>query len=133
METDERLLPTTRRWIFAALVGATAAYWLAIFVATHWPPRGATGPPAYNDKLAHFVAYGGLAGGLMLAAIWLGKRNWRVMLLVFSAAALYGVFDECTQTLVGRTPDVKDWLADIAGAGVGILAAMGITKLCTRN
>ena len=39
---------------------------------------------------------------------------------VLPAVALYGVIDEVTQPMVGRTMDGVDWLADIAGAATGL-------------
>lgn len=60
-----------------------------------------------------------MLGGL----IWLGpgrpRRWWWVVVL----AGLYGLTDEFHQRYVpGRTPDLRDVLADVIGAGVVVVA-----------
>jgi hypothetical protein len=76
-----------------------------------------------DDKLQHFLAYGGL-GGVLGFALWTTFPNRRVLpFVVFGVALVYGALDEVTQAFVGRTPDVDDWLADAAGAAAGILPA----------
>ncbi|MEX2535457.1 MAG: VanZ family protein [Trueperaceae bacterium] len=65
------------------------------------------------DKLAHAGLFGVLSALLYMA----GLRPT----LAVAVAALYGVVDEVHQMFVpGRNPDILDWLADIAGAAVGV-------------
>ena len=42
---------------------------------------------------------------------------------------VYGVVDELLQTPVGRTADVKDWFADVAGAVIGIVVLHACQRL----
>jgi VanZ family protein len=106
----------------------TAAYWVAIFVATHLPPEHLP-RPGVRDKTAHFFAYLGLSF-LVGTTLWLAyPRGRRVIpLLVLVIGAAYGAFDEITQGMVRRHPSVDDWLADCAGAAV----AAGILLLAQR-
>jgi VanZ family protein len=68
------------------------------------------------DKLAHLLLFAVLAALLYLAGL-------RAPLAVLGAA-LYGMTDEVHQMFVpGRSPDVRDWLADTLGAVLGVWAA----------
>jgi len=69
-----------------------------------------------NDKLLHATAYSG-AGLLARRAV--GSTPWAV-----AAVALLGALDENYQRLIpGRTPDPRDWAADVAGGFLGALLA----------
>ncbi len=100
-----------------------AFYWLSLFVATHIPGRGGPGV-RHLDKVAHFVAYLGLA--FLLTWALNRRRSLRVSAAVVLAVAVcYAIVDESMQMLVpGRTADVWDALADVCGslAGIGIFA-----------
>lgn len=76
------------------------------------------------DKLAHVVTFG------VLAALWCGvfraQRPWRTLTIVI----LIGACDEIHQLwLPGRSADIADFLADIAGAGLVVAAICIHTKL----
>lgn len=111
---------------------ALALYASLLVFGTHWPrlparpewmvvPAGfAMGP----DKVAHFVAFAMLA---MLAAIWIrvrrGQLGWRQYAIVAGVLAAYAPLDEITQALVPpRTPDVYDFVANLAGITAGLTA-----------
>ena len=87
----------------------------------------------FPDKLEHAGEYAVL--GLLLARA-LGGASWLSLTLrcavgAVAIAAVYGVFDEFHQLFVpGRDFDVRDMLADVAGASVaaGALWAWGIIK-----
>lgn len=93
-----------------------------LLAATHTP--GASLPDAglrFHDKLIHFAAYAVLA---VLAAAGSASRGGRLpaasAAVVMSAIAVTAAADEFTQPWVGRTCDPFDWLADVAGAAVGV-------------
>ncbi len=86
-----------------------------------------------GDKTAHFLAYAGLAvlvclamgltvrggvrsGGLTTLRVALGKS------LAIAVAAMWaiGLFDELTQSLVGRYCSALDWLANCLGVLAGV-------------
>ncbi|HSH46486.1 MAG TPA: VanZ family protein [Longimicrobiales bacterium] len=69
--------------------------------------------PSGSDKVAHFLAYG-VGGGLAaLAGRWSRGAGWWGLVFV----ALVAMVDELHQgTVVYRTADVWDWVADMAGA-----------------
>jgi VanZ family protein len=75
--------------------------------------------PLHVDKVKHFVAYGSLAGAMMLG--WARVPVWRIVLL----AALFGVGMEIAQGLggLGRTASVADGIANLVGAATGALSA----------
>jgi VanZ family protein len=69
-----------------------------------------------NDKVAHAGTFAVLIGLI----IWSmrGKR----LIACFAAVAFYGAATEVIQAFVpNRTADVLDWLADVAGAAVGLV------------
>lgn len=101
-----------------------AAYWLGIFLLTHWPkfPTPVTPTLLPADKIVHFTLYSGLAWLLAAHAgyIWpglgsrtLGPRLWQIGLIV----GCYALFDEVTQPLCDRDCDVWDLLCDWAATG----------------
>ncbi len=94
-------------------------YWIAVFTATHLPKVGL---PSYPnaDKIAHFVAFSGLAF-LMAWAIPTRRDRPRWNVLVAAIVCLsYGAFDEFTQIPAGRTADIQDWFADCLGTTFGL-------------
>jgi VanZ family protein len=108
-------------------------YWLALAAGTHLP-NYAVGPVQYNDKLAHFVAYAGLA--FLLCWAWTTRRPLMPLGPVFAlvVASLYGIVDELTQLLVpGRSGEFRDWLADTLGATIGIGAFLVIALVSRRT
>ena len=110
----------------------TGVYWVVLFVTTHLPPNRLPKGPS-NDKLEHFVAYFVLSV-LLGAALWQGgpARRRLVAVIVLAVAALYGVFDELTQVLVGRDAELLDWCADVAGAASAALVLF-LAHLFTRR
>ncbi len=111
------------RSIRVILVIVLVLYWVTMFVLTHMPPRNLPGV-GMNDKVQHFLGYGAL-GTLLYLTIWAFWPEFRfAWLVVIVVAMCYGAADEITQTLVGRTCDFYDWLADVGGS---VLAAATLT------
>jgi VanZ family protein len=109
----------------ALVIVLAAAYWALLFVLTHLPIHF-NQPTKWFDKVEHTAAYCGLA--LLLCAAWAVFRppGWAMAAVVVAIAAGYGALDEASQLLVpGRSADVRDWIADVAGAiaGVGVFLA----------
>lgn len=114
-------------------------HWFGMFVVMHIPKNNLpTIHVSGLDKQVHFVCYGVLAllcawsalrGSVVLTGRWYAK--W---LLVF---ALYAVVDELLQGLavVNRTPDVSDWVADMAGVVVvfGVVGFMRSRSVSGRR
>jgi VanZ family protein len=47
--------------------------------------------------------------------------------------AIYGGLEEITQPIVGRVASVIDWLADVAGAAIGLLVFVIIRQFFQRD
>lgn len=107
------------------------AYWVVIFTLTHWPDIDDFAPsmPSGFDKLVHGSMYAGWAvcWFWLLSGSSLRVRRSTLAWIVVGGAA-YGVFDELTQAVVGRTPDVGDFLADM----IGITAALVLLRWWSR-
>jgi len=110
-----------RNKLVIAVTILTGCYWLAMFAGTHWPI--APDPqriPNSLDKLQHLTAFAGLALLLCTSGAAWGFSTRQLLLGVLGLIAVYGVFDELTQAFVPhREPDIRDWLANMLGAGLG--------------
>jgi VanZ family protein len=110
-----------------------AAYLLALFTGTHLPPEVGSLPGDQSDKLLHFAAYAGLAW--LLGMAWessTGRLNGRHLWFAWLAITGFAAVDEVTQLLVHRDADPLDWLADAAGAAVG-LGVFLLVRRATAN
>lgn len=105
-----------------------AAYWTALFVATHMPPPDLSSLPKDTDKFLHVVCYAGLA---YLLGLWKSASRpltAGVFAWVFVVVATYAVVDEVLQIPINRKADTYDALADMVGALIG-LAALKATQM----
>jgi VanZ family protein len=95
-------------------------YWLLCLMATHLPLPPSAEPMLFLDKVVHFTMYLGL--GLLLGRQLLvtGRSPRQTLLVGLAVLAVYGIVDELTQPFFGRGADPLDWLADVAGAAVGL-------------
>lgn len=75
------------------------------------------------DKIAHFIAFGALAGAITLwipARRWTNAASFRFIVIAAAIAILFGISDEFHQSFVpGRFPSVYDVIADALGAFAG--------------
>ena len=111
-------------WLRTHATGlALIAYWLLLFGATHWPRPPDLSEVPGGDKLVHSAAYALLA--FLLARTLAGRRplTLATVAAVLTIIAVYGTTDELTQPLAGRTSELGDWAADMAGAMLGLVAA----------
>jgi VanZ family protein len=126
-----------RVWLASARLwqAILAVYWLIAFTATHVPRDFPGVPTGHWDKLAHFGAYAALA--LLFATTWQLSAGVLIgvhLRFAWLLLVLYGALDEWTQPFVGREASWLDWLADAAGAAVGLLVFQSIAKwICARN
>ncbi len=117
-----------RRWVFLG-------YWLLIFIGTHMPRIEEFGSGwllgiPHFDKVAHF----GMFAGWMGLSFWLLRtcyaRPRRAAIAgLFAAGALYAIFDELSQPLVGRETSLADFCADVGG----LIVAWLLIALCQRR
>jgi VanZ family protein len=106
----------------------------AIYFASSIPDLGEL-PGGVSPDFGHFVGYA-LLGGLLARALAdarvPGLTN-RVAALAWLGSAVYAATDEFHQSFVpGRTPDVNDWLVDITGAAVAIVACRVLAAAIAR-
>lgn len=121
------------RW-HVSIVAVVVLYWLAILVATHVPLAESQQPGRSWDKLGHLAAFAGLSALLCLAGTTLWRPSWRLYVGVFMVVAAYGVVDELSQRFSpGRSSDFHDWIADLAGAAIGILCFVVVYHFAARR
>jgi VanZ family protein len=124
--------PPTRLASRLGLWGPVALYCALIFALSSLSSVPAL-PGGLSDKLGHLLLYSGL--GFLVARAAAGGLDrpptLHVALVVVAFAAAYGLSDEVHQLFVPqRQFDVKDMMADVAGAalGAGALWLWGILR-----
>jgi VanZ family protein len=105
----------------------TAAWWVLIATLTHLPPSKLPRVPG-SDKTHHFLAYAALALLLGFALMFTFPRRWWLPWAVLVVGMCYGALDEVTQSWVGRTTDIEDWIADAVGTAAGILPVLLVQR-----
>lgn len=82
--------------------------------------------PSGTDKLVHLAAF-----GLLVLPAALSRRVPLGLLFVglFIGAVAFGGAIELIQPQFGRSADINDWVADMAGAALGLLLALGIRRI----
>jgi VanZ family protein len=128
-ESTEHMIPTDKRpsserplswrWWLLALAWMGGIYFLSAQSNLPLPVEGWwSGLLSWS---AHFTEYAVLAGLLWLALRSSPKLARHATAIAFGLAALYALSDEVHQSFVpGRTPDVRDWLVDLAGAALAV-------------
>lgn len=106
---------------------ALGIYWPFLFWLTHIPVPVIARQSGMSDKTMHIVAYFVLTFLIWFAISPYQKVNWArpKAWLVVLAVVLYGVADELIQAKVGRSADVKDFVADL----FGVLIALGLLSI----
>jgi VanZ family protein len=109
-----RKLAHARTWYLLGVLLVLAVTWSCLVPPSDLPPVG------MNDKVEHGIAY-------VVMMLWFGglfspRKYWLIVL----ALLLFGAAIEVAQELMhlGRTGDVKDWLADAGGVAVGLVACL---------
>lgn len=97
----------------------TLAVVIAVLTLARVPvPAGIGG----SDKLHHLLGFAALA--LPVACV---RPRWALGMALILAA--YGGVIELVQPHVGRSRELADWLADLAGVGLGTLAGVVANRL----
>ncbi len=119
-----------KRWLYTGIVVAAILY--LTLVPRPLPPDMDMDIPGL-DKLVHAIMFGGLAGTSVIDYAYRGNHrfssvSFRAVAVICALSALFGGAIEIAQDLMGmgRGGDWLDFIADIAGAAIGSLAAAGI-------
>ncbi|HYW51960.1 MAG TPA: VanZ family protein [Gemmatimonadaceae bacterium] len=106
------------RWWLPAIIA------VGILTATSWPTPPAM--PHDSDKVVHFTSYALLGAAVAWAA---RVTRWMRAMFLIAAVSLAGAADEWHQQFIpGRATDVRDWLADTAGAVAGLSLVTALTR-----
>ena len=113
-----------RRWFRLRWLAVAVGAFVVVFWLTHIPQQNVPEQlqMASLDKILHVAAYG-LLTILALKSLYSPGRLLCAGLLVI--LTLLSGLDEYTQGLVGRTASVGDWLADLVGIGLVLMAYLG--------
>lgn len=98
-------------------------YWSGVFILTYIPVPQLVYKAQVSDKSLHFLVYLVLVFLLWFAISPNKKVNWRKAAVwwVLFVVVWYGVVDEWLQSYVGRTCDIMDFFADLAGTLAGLI------------
>ena len=110
---------------------ATAAVAATIVALSHVAPEDMPHAPLFlhADKVAHFVEYLALGALVFRSLLYELAGNLRLAAIItVSAGMLFGALDEWHQTFAGRTADLSDVLADIAGLACGTALVLIATR-----
>jgi len=109
-----------------------AVAWMALIFFVSALPKLPTLPSMFGiDKIQHAAAYFILGLLLLRATALTGLKPY---VRSFTIGALYGAFDEIHQRFVpGRDMSGLDWLADVAGLAIALLAVAVIDKYLGRG
>jgi VanZ family protein len=89
---------------------------IGILTGTSWPAPPYM--PHNSDKVVHFTAYALLGASVGWAAM---TRSWRRFAVCIASVSMLGAADEWHQQFIPRrSMDVRDWIADTAGAATGL-------------
>jgi VanZ family protein len=115
------LSTSQRQWLALVVVGL---YWMLLLTLTHWPGKP---EPVHSrqiphlDKLEHLTAFAGLAALACIGVAAFRPVTPLAFLGIAGVLAAYAAADELTQGWVrNRTPDMRDWIADMLGTAAGI-------------
>jgi len=99
-----------RKWLIIAVI-----FTAIVLVLTHLPQEVMQTrlPVRGLDKLAHALAYGAITI-LFVVSLRACPSLLSASFLFFAILAI-GTLDELTQSFVGRTASLADWLANIVG------------------
>lgn len=124
---ERRAAKPPANWVRRLLWGVLIAYWLTLFTSTHAPIDPKLIVPG-KDKTLHIMGYSGL--GVLFGLVFGTSTLHRFAFLrALAILAIYAVFDELTQLLVGRHCDLYDWFADCGGIVIGLTAAWGLSRI----
>lgn len=105
---------------------------VAALVCISWLAFTPNPPPAADlgwDKANHFAAFGTLAFLGMQCLQAGGRRAWWVL----AGLLAYGVLIELVQSRIpGRDADARDVVADMIGAGVGLVVHTVVVRVLAR-
>jgi VanZ family protein len=105
-----------RRWLPALVCLAV------VFTLTSIPNPSVPQVPG-GDKVAHVIMYG-VFGATVTFGLAAGPHTARRLVLAFLATAAIAALDEWHQSFIpGRSAAVSDWVADVTGAGIILLAS----------
>ncbi len=127
--------PAASRRVRILSAVACGTLWAGALTATHIPADDLPEVVPVSDKVLHMAGYFVLAAALGLTLRLRGVTARRVAILVPIVMMMYGAFDELTQPLpmFNRSASWGDWLADVVGGVIGVLACIAVFNVCTRT
>lgn len=127
--------PPAGGWPARLLAAATVGHTGVLVWATHHPkPQSIVGTNPPSDKFMHIAAYAVLGTLVALTLGAAGRLSLRSGLAAAAGLATFAVLDEATQPLpwFRRTADPLDWVFDVAGIALGLVAGIVTARAVQR-
>ena len=114
-------MPLLRRHKYILLI--LLIYWPGLFVLTHIPIPDLARRSGMSDKMMHVLAYMALVFLWWFSISPYKKVDWRKVKVWLALAVMvwYSAFDEWLQGHIGRSADVRDFYANLAGVLCGLV------------
>jgi hypothetical protein len=98
-------------------------YWPVLFILTHIPVPQIARQSGMSDKTMHVLAYMGLVFFCWYTINPYSRVNWKrvKVWVILGVMVWYGAFDEYLQARMGRSGDIRDFIADLAGTVIGLV------------
>ena len=127
--------PDSLDWPRGARARALAAVYLVVlFVSTHLPSPPKLPILSHWDKFTHLSAYASLTFAVLIGwELSTGRLQPKHYFAIWFVGTFYAAFDELTQIPFGRHADMHDWLADVIGILLGMVAIWGWPGLDLPN
>jgi VanZ family protein len=128
--TDQPAFSRTQRLVIR-IVWLLAV--ITLFCATHLPvPDDAEEIVSTFDKIIHASSYCILT--VLTCLAWLPPRpGFRRIAILILGMLLFAAFDEFTQALVHRSPDLEDWKSDASGIVIACVVMVNLQARWSRR
>ena len=116
---QDQNMTAPKRYALALLATTTLAAVIAYLTLT--PPRPEALDGFLSDKAYHVIAFAALI--FPGALLYLRSLVWLI-----PAALVFGAVIELVQPLVGRSTEMADFVADVAGVACGLILALTMRR-----
>ncbi|MDZ7808556.1 MAG: VanZ family protein [Gracilimonas sp.] len=123
----KKLTRSVKLYFFLLIISTLGILYGTLFPVDYTVPRSFYG----LDKVIHFVMFG--AWTFFFGIVRFLKGNFK-LLIIFAGGAAFGILIEVLQHVLptGRSPELLDLMADIAGTAAAVVVLYILSKTMTQ-